>query len=346
MAVWLALMFAAQVKPVLQEELFQWDVTLVQAVDPEATPAQAEPVTQPAQPIRRETPATVAQSIPEPVTYSVAPQQSARVVHPATEPAKPIEQKVELPEPKPAPVEQKIEPPQPKVEPIQQNVAEPVQPNEKPVVEAREPEPVKHAEPMVAVTQPLAVPTPEAAEPRRVPEQQQTHVAVAPSLPEPLTHTPPITTDPPVAKTNASEPARTTAESPHVPDSTASVASAPESSLAAESSTQVAKAAPQTTDIKADHRWLAESLWRRVAELKRYPTSARLHGLEGKVVLKAVIRSDGHLAEVSVQKSSGHTVLDEAAMEAVKLACPLQMKRQLGTPQIVVSLPIVYSLAN
>ncbi len=96
----------------------------------------------------------------------------------------------------------------------------------------------------------------------------------------------------------------------------------------------------------SDHRWLAESLWRRVAELKRYPNSARMNGQEGKVILKAVIRSDGHLVDVSVQKSFGYHVLDEAAIEAVKLACPLHMKHAIGKPQIVVSLPIVYSLAH
>ncbi len=109
---------------------------------------------------------------------------------------------------------------------------------------------------------------------------------------------------------------------------------------------QVAKAAPTGSEVKLDNRWLAESLYRRVAELKRYPNSARMNGQEGKVVLKAVIRSDGHLAEVSVQKSSGHAALDAAAMEAVKLACPLHMKHAIGKPLIVVSLPIVYSLVN
>ncbi len=99
-------------------------------------------------------------------------------------------------------------------------------------------------------------------------------------------------------------------------------------------------------EAKADNRWLAESLWQRVAELKRYPSIARLNGQEGKVILKAVIRSDGHLAQVIVQKSSGYSALDDAAMEAVRLACPLHMKHALGKPLIVVSLPIVYSLAN
>ena len=109
---------------------------------------------------------------------------------------------------------------------------------------------------------------------------------------------------------------------------------------------QVAKAPAPGQEAKLDHRWLAESLWRRVAELKRYPNFARMNGQEGKVILKAVIRSDGYLADVSVQKSSGYSVLDAAAIEAVKLACPLDMKHAIGKPQIVVSLPIVYSLVN
>jgi periplasmic protein TonB len=81
-----------------------------------------------------------------------------------------------------------------------------------------------------------------------------------------------------------------------------------------------------------------------VAELKRYLSSARMSGQEGIVILTVVIRSDGHLAEVSIQKSSGHELLDAAGIEAVKLACPLHMKHALDKPQIVVSLPIVHSL--
>ena len=109
---------------------------------------------------------------------------------------------------------------------------------------------------------------------------------------------------------------------------------------------QVTRAVGPSAEAKLDHQWLAESLWRRVAELKRYPNSARMNGQEGKVILKAVIQSDGQLADVFVLKSSGYAALDMAAMEAVKLACPLHMKHTIGKPQIVVSLPIVYSLAN
>ncbi|MGC4098140.1 MAG: energy transducer TonB [Nitrospira sp.] len=121
--------------------------------------------------------------------------------------------------------------------------------------------------------------------------------------------------------------------------------SLPQETSAEDVPMQTAAAAP-SSDVKLDNRWVGESLYRRVAEVKRYPNSARANGQEGKVILKAVIRSDGHLADVSVQKSSGYAVLDSAAMEAVKLACPLHMRHAIGKPIIVVSLPIVYSLVN
>lgn len=109
---------------------------------------------------------------------------------------------------------------------------------------------------------------------------------------------------------------------------------------------QVAKVPEPNLDTQMDNRWLAELLWHRVAEVKRYPNSARMIGQEGKVIVKVVIRSDGELAEVSIKRSSGHELLDAAAIEAVKRACPLHMQHPLGRPHISVSLPLVYSLAN
>jgi protein TonB len=91
---------------------------------------------------------------------------------------------------------------------------------------------------------------------------------------------------------------------------------------------------------------LAESLRRRLAELKRYPSTARLNGWEGKVVLRAVIRADGHLSEVKVHRSSGYDVLDNAAMEAIRMVCPLHMHQALGAAEVAVYVPMVYSLGS
>jgi protein TonB len=68
--------------------------------------------------------------------------------------------------------------------------------------------------------------------------------------------------------------------------------------------------------------------------------------LEGKVLLRAVIRADGLLVEVSVQRSSGHEELDEAAMETVRAASPLHLRHELGRAQVAVTVPLVYKLAH
>ena len=97
-------------------------------------------------------------------------------------------------------------------------------------------------------------------------------------------------------------------------------------------------------DDAAYARMRAESLHRRIVEVRQYPSVARVNGWEGKVVLKVKIRQDGHLDSVSVVKSSGHESLDNAAMEAVRLACPLHMKHEISSPMVVVQVPINYSL--
>lgn len=105
--------------------------------------------------------------------------------------------------------------------------------------------------------------------------------------------------------------------------------------------------ASSTTGVdrpRADYGWLAQSLWKRVVELKRYPHRARLNHWEGKVVLRAVIRHDGHLEDLTLEDSSGYEELDEAAMELVREACPLHMTQPLGRSQVVVQVPITYAL--
>ncbi|MCS6317480.1 MAG: TonB family protein [Nitrospira sp.] len=106
----------------------------------------------------------------------------------------------------------------------------------------------------------------------------------------------------------------------------------------------VARVATPRPATKADYGWLAESLHRRIIELRHYPSPARLNGWEGKVVLKVSIRQDGQLKDVEVVKSSGHESLDQAAMEAVRRACPLHMKHELTAPMVVLHLPVSYSL--
>ena len=63
-------------------------------------------------------------------------------------------------------------------------------------------------------------------------------------------------------------------------------------------------------------------------------------------MLRAVIRADGHLSEVKVHRSSGYEALDNAAMEAIRLVCPLHMTNAMGSAEVAVYVPIVYSLGG
>ncbi|THJ22496.1 MAG: energy transducer TonB [Nitrospira sp. CG24E] len=128
---------------------------------------------------------------------------------------------------------------------------------------------------------------------------------------------------------------------------TAAIADAkPAESVAQEPPLQVAPVTRSVSAVKVDHGWLAESLRRRLAEIKRYPSAARLNGWEGKVVLRAVIRADGHLSEVKVHRSSGYETLDNAAMEAIRLVCPLHMTKAMDAAEVAVYVPMVYSLGS
>jgi protein TonB len=49
-----------------------------------------------------------------------------------------------------------------------------------------------------------------------------------------------------------------------------------------------------------------------------YPRAARRLGLEGRVVLRAEILATGGCGQIAVSRSSGHAVLDDAALQAVK----------------------------
>ncbi len=217
-------------------------------------------------------------------------------------------------------------------------VRQDVQPRE--AMQVREQPPTEVLQPQKAVVEPGA------------PVMQQEAVTAEPVItaaPVQQAVAEPITTEAPVHPVEA----RTAETAPvtHDPDSsvppTANGSDAKSSeSVAQESAPQTLMATHSTPAVKVDHGWLAESLRRRLAEIKRYPSSARLNGWEGKVVLRAVIRADGHLSEVKVHRSSGHEALDNAAIEAVRLACPLHMHRPLGISEVAVLVPMIYSLGG
>lgn len=71
-----------------------------------------------------------------------------------------------------------------------------------------------------------------------------------------------------------------------------------------------------------DGEQLLRTIRSQIARVWTYPDAARRDGLEGTVWLRFRIAADGSVESVEVDRSSGHALLDDAAMKAVRRAGP------------------------
>jgi len=317
-ALTVALGLMAQVKSVAPREAFKWDVALVEPQRiQESRQAEIKPTREPAKPIPRQAVSAPAQ--PQMVTQQVQTREVTpvvqREVRQVVETSQPTQQTVAV-QTRTETVASIIKEQQPaEVQQAKQAVVESIAP----IVqhEAVSAEPAVTAAPMqqtVSHSEPIATASTHPVEARAVETAS-------------LTRDPDLPASPAPAAAPASD-------------------AKPAEAVVRESTPQVAMATRPTPAVKADYGWLAESLRRRLAEIKRYPSAARLNGWEGKVLLRVVIRADGHLSEVKVHRSSGYESLDNAAMEAIRLVCPLHLQQPLSTSELAVYVPIVYSLAG
>lgn len=346
----------------VEKEPFKWDVALVEPPrevvrqeDPAPAPAPVPQVQPPAPTPEKPRPQPVRAAEPPPqpvqrqVETRVLPQAVQRDVQPVVETVRPQEQiqpKQEVVQVQAKPIEpQEIH----KTEPVMQAAPTEVQREVASVVEQQ----IMDAAPATAQTYQAQSVVSAPAVVETVPEPVMTASA-------PVVHTAPaveaVEAPPtPAHSSPVAEPvtaaASETPSAPPAPVEAVVVPTAPVAAAVAEPDPAtlqehqvVAQAAVARPAAKADYGWLAESLHRRIIELRHYPSTARLNGWEGKVVLKVSIRHDGQLKDVEVVKSSGHESLDQAAMEAVRRACPLHMKHELTAPMVVLHLPVSYSL--
>lgn len=77
-----------------------------------------------------------------------------------------------------------------------------------------------------------------------------------------------------------------------------------------------------------------------------YPSIARSRGWQGKVVLRVQISEAGKVESVAVEQSSGHELLDESALTAVRdwLFVPAMQANQAIASSVLV--PIIFSLRD
>lgn len=77
-----------------------------------------------------------------------------------------------------------------------------------------------------------------------------------------------------------------------------------------------------------------------------YPRAARRLGLEGKTHLQVQITPKGKPAQVSILSSSGHSILDNAAVKAVQKWVFIPAK-QFGTPiKSQLTIPVVFNIKD
>lgn len=198
-----------------------------------------------------------------------------------------------------------------------------------PPVAAREPEPARKPAPAPAT--PAAAPPREiertAPPPARLAQQKPTPAAVAEVPPSPAPEP-----APPAATAAETQETPATAATPSLPTAaqliTRSFALA---SLNAELQQKLDTHAkrPRQKFISAntqEYRYAAYmEAWR--AKVERigninYPDEARQKQLSGALLLDVALRPDGSVIEILVRRSSGHKVLDDAAVRIVELAAP------------------------
>jgi len=96
------------------------------------------------------------------------------------------------------------------------------------------------------------------------------------------------------------------------------------------------------TDISESERQrLLGRLRIALAEHFHYPMQARRHGWQGEVVLELHLERDGRIHDTRIARSSGHGVLDRAALKALAKIERLEHKSARG---FTLQIPVIYRL--
>ena len=215
--------------------------------------------------------------------------------------------------------------------------AEPAQPESPPMEKIVQPppSPVKPKPPIRMTAHPIAHQTPQPTEAPVDVERTQVVKDVAVNA-EPMVEA--MESRPVMAQVVMAEPVQTSSES--AIEQTAPV----ESPGPTIEHRTVEYRQVQYRRTQADYGWLRDMLWKRIEELKRYPTLARTNHWEGKVIVQAIIKADGTVGDVRVAESSGYALLDQEALVVMRKASPLALKYQLEKASITILVPISYHL--
>lgn len=102
--------------------------------------------------------------------------------------------------------------------------------------------------------------------------------------------------------------------------------------------------APVPQVAYADGGWVGQALSGLMNAHKRYPLQARRMGVEGKVVIRAVIDAQGHVVDAGIKDSSGSPILDRDALALLRSIPPIRPENLKLAARTVVEIPISYVL--
>jgi protein TonB len=169
-----------------------------------------------------------------------------------------------------------------------------------------------------------------AARPFRPAPAPEPRTAAAIPLPAPSTAQPSVTTPSAVAPADtgllSSPEARSSNPSPTY------AGSAPAAPMAARPS-----GAPAETSARPDYAYNPKP---------DYPTVARQFGLTGRVLMRVLVEPDGMPREILIANSSGHDMLDQAALKSVRAWRFLPARRGGEAYASWVEFPVRFDLAN
>ena len=195
-----------------------------------------------------------------------------------------------------------------------------------------------------------AAPVPAAAEapPSETPPAETPPAEPAPPPPAPETPAaapPPaaIAGPHPIARLAVTKPPRPNPSRPHAPPPAAAPAAVPATPETPSTPETAIGAAPTNPPpVPPDYIGLIQT---RLASVKGYPTEARLHALEGVVLLRFVLAADGAVLSARVIRGSGVATLDAEGLAMIARASPFPpLPGALRATPLTLAVPVAFSL--
>lgn len=97
----------------------------------------------------------------------------------------------------------------------------------------------------------------------------------------------------------------------------------------------------------AQQNFLLGEIHNRLSQYMSYPAHARRRGWEGSVMIEFNVDEQGFLHNIHLARTSGYTLLDNAALTAVKKVSYIPLNQWGGILQpVALQLPVIYRLTN